>query len=71
LAKHTVLIQLDAYARCFRVMLEGELLPRVLPLKGLYDEQLELHDYLRLLQQEVVSIAAYRQQVWMRSGEVA
>jgi hypothetical protein len=43
----------------------------VLPLKGLYDEQLELHDYLRLLQQEVVSIAAYRQQVWMRSGEVA
>lgn len=71
LAKHTVLIHLDAYARCFRVMLEGELLPRVLPLKGLYDEQLELHDYLRLLQQEAVSIAAYRQQVWMRSGEVA
>jgi hypothetical protein len=71
LAKHTVLIQLDAYARCFRVMLEGELLPRVLPLKGLYDEQLELHDYLRLLQQEAVSITAYRQQVWMRSGEVA
>lgn len=66
LAKRSVLVHLDAHKRCLRVTLEGKPLP-----KDLHAEQLDLHDYLKALQQEALSIARYRQMMWLQSGQGA
>jgi hypothetical protein len=71
LDKRSVLVHLDAHQRCLRVTLDGKLLPKALSLKGLRTEPLELQDYLKVLQEEAISIAHYRHMVWMQSGEVA
>ncbi len=69
LAKQAVLVQMDAQQRGWRVMLDGKPLPKVLPLKDLPPDQLDLHDYLQVLQQEAISIAFHRHRLWMRSGD--
>jgi hypothetical protein len=71
LAKHSVLVHLDGANQCLRVTLDGKPLAKPLPLKDLQPTQLDLHDYLKILQQEAMSIAAYRHMLWMQSGEVA
>lgn len=72
LAKRLVLVHLDAHQRCLRVTVDGKSIPKVLPLKDLHpQEHLDIHQYLKLLQIEAMSIAAYRQLLWMQSGEVA
>jgi len=70
-AKRRVLVHVDAHQRCLRLTADGKHLPKVLPLKGLHDEQLDLQRYLSLLQDEARSIAHYRQIAWMKSGDVA
>jgi hypothetical protein len=71
LAKQSALVHLDAHHRCFWVTLDGKPLSKSLPLKGLQEEQLELQDYVKVLQEEAMSIAHYRQILWMQSGEAA
>jgi hypothetical protein len=71
LDKRSVLVHLDAHNRCLRVTLDGKLLPKALALKGLHDEPLAMQAYLKVLQEEAISIAHYRHMVWMQSGEVA
>lgn len=71
LAKRLVLVHLDAVKRCLYITLDGKPLVKALPLKGLHAEQLAMQDYLKLLQQEAMSIAYYRQMVWMQSADVA
>jgi hypothetical protein len=70
-AKHHVLVHLDADQRCLWVSWEGHKLPKKLPLQGLQPEQLRLDAYLRVLQDEARSIAAYRRMLWQQTGEVA
>ena len=71
LAKYPVLVHLDGEKRCFRVTVDGLPHAKSLPLKGLYDDSMNLHDYLKLLQEEAQNIAHYHHMVWMRSGDVA
>lgn len=71
LAKRAALLCLDAQQRCLRVTVEGHATPLVLPLKGVYPEQLALHDFLNRLQDEALTIARHRQLLWMQSPEVA
>jgi hypothetical protein len=71
LAKQAVLVHLDAHQQCLWVSLDGKPLPKPLPLKGLHDGPLELQDYLKLLQEEAVSIAHYREMLWMQSADAA
>jgi len=71
LAKRSVLVHLDAHSQCLRVTLEGKPLQKVLPLRDLHADKLELQNYLKILQQEALSIAYYRQMVWMKSGNAA
>jgi hypothetical protein len=71
LAGHGVLVHLDAHQQCLHVSLEGKRLPKVLPLKGLHDGSLDLQDYLKVLREEAISIAHYREMVWMKSGDAA
>lgn len=63
------MVQLDAQQRGLRVMLDGKPLPKVLPLKDLPPDQLDLHEYLQVLQQEAISIAFHRHRLWMQSGD--
>jgi hypothetical protein len=53
------------------VTLDGKPLAKPLPLKDLQPPQLDLQDYLKILQEEAMSIAAYRHMQWMQSGEAA
>jgi len=71
LAKRAALLCLDAPQRCLRVTVEGHATPLVLPLKGMYPEQLALHDFLKRLQDEALTIARHRQLLWMQSAEAA
>jgi hypothetical protein len=71
LAKRPVLVHLDGENRCLRVSLDGRPHPKRLPLKDLYPDDMDLQDYLTLLQKEAISIANYRYTVWMQSGDVA
>jgi hypothetical protein len=52
-------------------MVEGQAQPHVLPLKGVYPEQLALSDFPKRLQDEVLTIARHRQLLWMQSVEAA
>jgi hypothetical protein len=70
-AKRSVLVYLDATKRYLRVMSDGVALAKPLPLKDLHDERMPLFDYLRVLQQEAMSIAHYREMMWRQSGEAA
>jgi transposase InsO family protein len=70
-AKQNVLVHLDAERRCLWVSWEGVKLPKKLRLKGMQPEQMALQAYLRVLQDEARSIAAYRRMVWQQTGEVA
>jgi len=71
LTKRSVLVHLDATKRCLWVTVDGVALAKLLPLKDLHDEQMPLFDYLKVLQQEAMSIAYYREMTWRQSGEVA
>jgi hypothetical protein len=71
LAKRAVLVHLDAQKHCLRVTVDGKPLPKELPLKDLHKETLELQAYLKILQEEALSIAHYRHMLWMQSGEAA
>lgn len=71
LAKQGVLVHLDAHDRCLRLTLEGKVLPKVLALKGLHDDVLALQTHLKLLKEEAVSIARYREMLWMQTGDIA
>lgn len=71
LAKQSVLVHLDAHQHCLWVSLDGHPLPKKLPLKGLIDGPLALPDYLKILQEEAMSIAHYHQLLWMQSGDAA
>lgn len=71
LAKRPILVHLDGHNRCLRVTVDGKLLPKALPLQETHPDQMDLQDYLPLLQREAMSIAAYRHMVWMQSGDAA
>lgn len=72
LAKQLVLVHLNAHHRYLRLTMGGKPLPKVLPLKDLQpQEHLHIDDYLKILQKEAMSIAYYRQLMWMQSGDVA
>jgi hypothetical protein len=71
LAKHPVLVHLDGNKRCFHLSVDGKVLPKVLPIKDLLEEPLPIQDYLEHLQREAISIARYREMLWMQSGETA
>ena len=70
-AKQNILVHLDAQRRCLWVSWEGVKLPKKLPLQGIQPDNLPLPAYLRLLQDEARSIAAYRRMLWQQAGEVA
>jgi hypothetical protein len=70
-AKQNVLVHLDAHRRCLWISWEGLKLPKRLPLQGLQSEYLDLGTYLRVLQDEARSIAAYRRMLWQQTSEVA
>ena len=70
LAKQPVLVHLDAQKQCLWVSNEGKPVKK-LPLKGVYEDEIDLQDYLLLLQDEARSIERYRQMVWQQIGEVA
>jgi hypothetical protein len=69
LAQQAVLVHMDAQQRCLWVWHAGKPLPKSLPLKGLYAEEQSLADYLKILQEEAVSIASYRHLAWMQSSD--
>jgi transposase InsO family protein len=71
LAKRSVLVHLDGDKRCLRVSLDGQPHPKRLPLKELHPDEMALQDYLKILQDEAMSIAYYRHTVWMQSAQVA
>jgi hypothetical protein len=71
LAKHSVLVHLDGHDQCLRITLDGKVLPKPLPLKEIHPDHMDLQDYLKVLQQEAISIAAYRHMVWTQSAEAA
>lgn len=71
LAGQGVLVHLDAHEQCLQVSLDGNRLPRSLPLKGLHDGPLELQAYLNVLREEAISIAHHRERLWMQSGDAA
>jgi len=72
LAKRPVLLHLDAERRCLYPTLDGKPLPRALPLKGLLSHSsLDLPAYLKHLQHEALTIAAYRRSLWQQSAESA
>ncbi len=71
LAKSPVLVHLDTHNHCLRVTLNGKPIPKALPLKDLHPDQLDIQDYLKILQEESISIAYHRQMMWMQSGEAA
>ncbi|MBI5928303.1 MAG: transposase [Chloroflexi bacterium] len=67
--QQAVLVQLDAQQRGLQIMLDGKPFPKVLPLKELPSDQLDLHNYLQVLLQEAISIAFHRHRLWMQSGD--
>lgn len=71
LAKQSVLVHLDGHKRCFKVSIDGKALPKPLPIKDLPPDEMDLQDYLKGLQEEAMSIARYRQMMWMQSAEAA
>lgn len=71
LAKCRVLVHLDGQKRCLRLSIDGKVHPKSLPLKDLHPDEMDLQDYLKVLQNEAMSIAYYRRSVWMQSGDVA
>ena len=71
LAKRSVLVHLDGHNACLRVTIDGQVHPKSLDLKGLHPDEMELQDYLKVLQQEAMNIAHYRRMIWMQSGDVA
>jgi hypothetical protein len=72
LAHRHVLLHLDARHRCLLPTLDGKPLARRVPLKGLYSNtSLDLPAYLKHLQHEALTIAAYRHSLWYQSAETA
>lgn len=71
LAKRSALVHLDAYNHCLWVSLDGQPHPKQLPLKGLHDSPMALPDYLKILQEEAISIAYHRELMWRQSAEAA
>ena len=71
LAKCRVLVHLDGHNQCLHITLDGKMLPKSLPLKEIHPNTMDLQDYLKVLQQEAMSIAAYRRMVWMQSADAA
>jgi len=70
-AKRPVLVHLDGKDGCFHVTLDGQPHPKSLPIKDLYPQRMSTGDYLKGLQAEAMSIAAYRRSVWMQTGDAA
>ena len=71
LAKCRVLLHLDGHNQCLHITLDGKMLPKSLPLKAIQPNTMDLQDYLKVLQQETMSIAAYHRMVWMQSADAA
>lgn len=71
LAKRPVLVHLDGNNCSFRLTLDGKPHPKILTVKNLHPDKMDLQDYLKALQEEAMSIARYRHRMWMQSNEVA
>jgi len=71
LAKHPVLVHLDGTSRCLHITIDGKPHPKPLDLKDLHPDEMDLQDYLKILQKEAMSITHYRHMLWMQSGDVA
>lgn len=71
LSKRPVLVHLDGTNRCLRITIDGKPHPKPLDLKDLHPDEMDLQDYLKILQEEAMSIAHYRHMRWMQSGDAA
>lgn len=69
LRKQPVLLHLDAQKQCLWLTHEGKSVKQ-LALKGVYDAQIDLQEYILILQDEARSIERYRHLAWQKIGDL-